>query len=63
MKEKEEYKSEEQKSAIKNIRIFYKAQQKVIDLYNDYSKIISKAKFKETHKEGLKIFKSKTNAS
>ena len=35
--------------------MFYKLREKVINLFNDYSAIVSKAKYKATHGEGLKI--------
>ena len=38
--------SEEQKSAIKNIKTLYESGQKVIKFFNDYSKIVSEAKYK-----------------
>ena len=39
-------KSEEQKSAIKNIKTLYESREKVIKLFNDYSKITSKGKYR-----------------
>ena len=39
-------KSEEQKSALENIKLFYESLEVVIKLLNDYSSIISKAKCK-----------------
>ena len=48
-------KSEEQKSAIKNIKTLYKSREKVIKLCNDYSEIVSEAKYKTKYREGLKI--------
>ena len=48
-------KSEEQKSAIKNIKTFYESREKVFKLFNDYSKIVSEAKYKTKYGEGLKI--------
>ena len=44
VKGKSEYKLEEQKRAIKNIKTLYKSREKVIKLFNDYSKVRSKAK-------------------
>ena len=44
-KVKRRYKSEDQKSTIKNFQTFLKSREKVIKLFNDYSKIISKAKY------------------
>ena len=37
--------SEEQKRAIKNIITLYKLREKVIKLFNDYSKIVFEAKY------------------
>ena len=37
-------KSEEQKISIKSIKTFYESQEKVIKLFNDYSKVVSEAK-------------------
>ena len=48
-------KSEEQKKATKNIKTLYESREKVIKLFNDYSKIASKAKYKSIYGEGLKI--------
>ena len=47
-------KSEELKSEIKNINTLWVAR-KVIKAFNDYSKILSEAKYKIKHVEGLKI--------
>ena len=47
--------SEEQKHAIKNITTLYESREKVIKLFNDYSKIAFKAKYKSIYGEGLKI--------
>ena len=52
-------KSQEQNSAIKNISTFYKSREKVIKLFNDYSKIVSEAKYKIKYGEGLKIITPK----
>ena len=38
------FKSEEQKSALENIKLIYKSQQAVIKLFNDYSPIVPQAK-------------------
>ena len=46
-------KSEELKSEIKNINTLWVAR-KVIKAFNDYSKILSEAKYKIKHVEGLK---------
>ena len=52
-------KSEEQKSAIKNIKTFYESREKVFKLFDDYSKIVSEAKYKTKYGEGLKILTPK----
>ena len=49
------YKSEEQKSALKNIKLLYKSREAVIKLFNDYSLIISETKCKSIHGEAVKI--------
>ena len=52
-------KSQEQNGAIKNISSLYKSREKVIKLFNDYSKIVSEAKYKIKYGEGLKIITPK----
>ena len=49
------FKSEEQKSALENIKLLYKSRQAVIKLFDNYSLIISEAKYKTKHREELKI--------
>ena len=44
-----------QKNIIKSIESFYKAQEKVIELFNDYAIIASKAKHKAKYRKGLKM--------
>ena len=39
--------------------MFYKAREKIIKLFDDYTKIVSKAKFNAKHGEGLKILTPK----
>ena len=39
--------------------MFYKARKKIIKLFDDYTKIVSKAKFNAKHGEGLKILTPK----
>ena len=39
-------KSKEQKIAIKNIKTLYESREKVMKLFDDYSKILSEAKYK-----------------
>ena len=52
---RERYKSEEQKSVLGNIKFLYESREDVIKLFNDYSSIISEAKYKSIHGDGLKI--------
>ena len=54
-KVKRKYKSKEQKSAICKIKTFYESQEKVIELFSDYSKIASMAKYRSIIGEGFKI--------
>ena len=49
-------KSESQKSAINNIKTLYESRGKVIKLFDDYFRTVSKAKCKTKYGEGLKIF-------
>ena len=44
-------KSEEQKNVIKNIKTLYESQEKIIKLFNDYSQIVSEAKYKTIYQE------------
>ena len=53
------YKSEDQKRATKNIKTLYKSQEKVITLFNDYSKIASKVKYRSIYGKGLRILTPK----
>ena len=48
-------KSEEQKSATKNIKTLDASREKVIKLFNDYSKIVSEAKYKTIYGEEIEI--------
>ena len=45
---------EKRKRAIKNIKTFYESLEKVIKLFNDYSKIVYKAKYKTIYGESSK---------
>ena len=47
------YKSEEQKSALENIKLLYKSQEAVIKSFNDYSSIVSEARYKTIHGKGI----------
>ena len=53
------YKSEDQKSAIKNIKTLYESREKVIKLFNDCSKIASEANYQSIYGEWLKILTPK----
>ena len=52
-------KSENQKSAINNNKTFYKSREKVIEFFDNYSRIKSEAKFKTKDGKGLKILTPK----
>ena len=47
------------KSALENIKFFYESPEAVIYLFNDYSSIVSEAKYKSIYGEGLKILTPK----
>ena len=40
---------------MENINLLYESQEAVTKLFNNYSSIVSKAKYKSVHEEGLKI--------
>ena len=40
---------------MKNFITLYESRQKAIKLFNDYSKIVSNAKYKSTYEEGLPL--------
>ena len=42
-----------QKPAMRNVELFYEAREKVINLFDDYTKIVSKAKYKEENGMGF----------
>ena len=44
---------------MENINLLYKSQEAVIKLFNNYSSIVSEAKYKSIHEEGLKILTPK----
>ena len=41
-----EHKSEEQKSLMKNVKVFYEAKEKVVELFREYYFLLSEAKQK-----------------
>ena len=53
------FKSEEQESALGNIKLLFESRQTVIKLFNKYSSIASEAKYKTKYVEGLKILTPK----
>ena len=53
------YKLEEQKIALENIKLLYESREAVIELFNDYSSIVSEAKYQSIHGQGLKILTQK----
>ena len=52
-------KSEEQKSALENIKLLYKSRKVVIKLFDDYCSVVSEAKCKTKYGEGLKVLSPK----
>ena len=53
------HKSKEQKSALRNIKLLYESREAIIKLFNDYSSIVSEAKYESIYGEGLKIITPK----
>ena len=53
------FKSEGQKSALENFKPLYKSREAAIELFNDYSSVVSEAKYKTKYGEGLKILTPK----
>ena len=53
------HKSDIQNNAIKNIRRLYNGQEKNSNFYNDYTRMVSDAKYKSIHGEGPKILTPK----
>ena len=53
------YKDEVQSDTIENIRNLYNSRQTIIDLFNDYTKIISEAKYKAKYGEEHETLTSK----
>ena len=53
------YRSKEQKNALYNIEMLYAARNSVIELFDDYTSMISEAKPKATKGTGLKILTPK----
>ena len=45
--------------SIKNTKTIYESREKFIKLFNDYSKIVSEAKYKTIYGDGLKILTPK----
>ena len=56
---KKENKSKEQKGTLYNIQMLYNARNETIKFYDDYSSIMSEAKYRATKGKGLKILTSK----
>ena len=51
--------SEDQKSTLKDIKTLYKSRGKFIELFDDYSGIVSESKHKAKYGEGLEILSPK----
>ena len=58
-KENKKYKSKEQKNTLYNIEMFYRSRNEAIKFYDDYSSMMSEAKYKATKGTGLKILTPK----
>ena len=58
-KEKNKKRSKEQKNALYNIEMFYKARNEAIEFFGNYSSMIFEAKNKATKWTGLKILTPK----
>ena len=48
-----------QKNSLYNIEIFYRSRNEAVKFYDDYSSMMSEAKYKATKGTGLKIFSPK----
>ena len=59
IRENKKHKSNEQKNAIYNINMLYRARKSVIKFFYDYSLMVSEAKLKATKGTGLKILTPK----
>ena len=53
------YKWKDQINTIKNVQKVYNGQENVLKFYNDYTWMVSDAKYKPIHGEGLKILTPK----
>ena len=53
------FESEEQKSALENIKLLYESRKATIELFNEYSSIASESKYKTKYGECLKILNPK----
>ena len=51
--------SKEHKNTLYNIKMLYKARNKVITFFDDYSSVVSEAKHEATKEQGLKILTPK----
>ena len=54
-----ENRSREQKNTINNIDILYKSRERVVKMFNDYAKNMSKNIYESKQGEGLKILTTK----
>ena len=53
------FQSEQQKSVLENIKLFYESRQAVVKLFNECSSIASEAKYKTKYGEGFEILTPK----
>ena len=58
-KRKQKHRSIDQKNALHNIEMLYKATNKVIEFFDDYSSMVSETKLKAIKGTGVKILTSK----
>ena len=54
-----EYKSQERKSTIENFEMIYETEETVIELFDNYTTIVSKAKYEAKRRKRIKILTSK----
>ena len=53
------YKSKEKNNPLENIKLLYQSKKAVVELFDEYSLIVSQAKHKAKYGEGLKILTPK----
>ena len=58
-KRKQKHRSKDQKNALHNIEMLYKATNKVVEFFDDYSSMASETKLKAIKGTGIKMLTSK----